>query len=462
MCRNIIGFVFMLLSFSMTMGAMEDTIQMPASTDSNLPKENPAKKTKKGWVFGAFPTFSFDSDLGFQFGGLVSIFYYGDGTLYPQYMHSIYAEGSWGLRGSGVFRLSYDSKYLIPKTRLSIDVTYLPEKMCDFFGFNGFESVYNAPWVDKHSSEYVNNAFYKVSRRLFRFAVDFERKLSGNFNWNAGMGLLHYDIGSVKVDSVKKRLNGSHIPSNATLYDYYREWGIISSDETQGGYYPYLRGGFTYDTRDRLINPQKGMWADAFFTYYAPFGKLQKYQHLNLNLGFRQYITLMKDRIVFAYRLMYQQTLVGKSPFYLKDYQSSLFIQRAMNDVMGGVNSLRGVTRNRAVGDGFAYANMEFRFRIWNFTLLKQYFYVGLNPLFDVGYIIKPVKYDKEEVIAKIKEAGLNPIDFFARKDGLHASAGIGFKAGWNENFVLSVEWAKVLQKQDGDMGFYILVGYLF
>ncbi|MEG1763150.1 MAG: hypothetical protein RR256_06040, partial [Bacteroidales bacterium] len=136
--------------------------------------------------------------------------------------------------------------------------------------------------------------------------------------------------------------------------------------------------------------------------------------------------------------------------------------QRAINDAMGGSTNLRGVMRNRVVGDGFAYANIEFRFRVWNFTLFKQYFYLGFNPFFDIGYIIAPVKYDKESVTAEIGKMALNPNDFFGAKDSFHATAGIGLKAGWNENFVLSIELAKAFRKQDGNLGFYIVAGYLF
>ena len=44
------------------------------------------KKVKTGWKFGgAFPTITFDSDLGFQYGALVEFFNYGDGSKYPDY-----------------------------------------------------------------------------------------------------------------------------------------------------------------------------------------------------------------------------------------------------------------------------------------------------------------------------------------------------------------------------------------
>ena len=45
-----------------------------------------------------------------------------------------------------------------------------------------------------------------------------------------------------------------------------------------------------------------------------------------------------------------------------------------------------------------------------------------------------------------------------------HMAAGVGLKVAMNENFVLSVDWAMSLNKQDNAKwaNFYIKMGYLF
>jgi hemolysin activation/secretion protein len=45
-----------------------------------------------------------------------------------------------------------------------------------------------------------------------------------------------------------------------------------------------------------------------------------------------------------------------------------------------------------------------------------------------------------------------------------HMAAGLGLKVAMNENFVLSVDWAMALNKQDNAKwaNFYIKMGYLF
>ena len=99
------------------------------------------KPMKTGWTFGALPAVSYNTDLGLQYGGIVNLYYFGDGSSYPKYMHSIYAEISRYTKGSGINRLFYDSDYLIPGLRVTADLSYFTEKALDFYGFNGYNAL---------------------------------------------------------------------------------------------------------------------------------------------------------------------------------------------------------------------------------------------------------------------------------------------------------------------------------
>jgi len=72
------------------------------------------EKIKKGWTWAALPVVAYDADMGVQLGALGQVFYYGDGSTYPEYKHTVYAECSWFTKGSAVYQVFYDSKYLIP------------------------------------------------------------------------------------------------------------------------------------------------------------------------------------------------------------------------------------------------------------------------------------------------------------------------------------------------------------
>jgi hypothetical protein len=76
-----------------------------------------------------------------------------------------------------------------------LDISYLSDQTYDFFGFNGYDAVYNADWVDdsKPDNIYKSRVFYKYDRKMFRFKVDLQGKLTGDhvkwiggvFRWNA-------------------------------------------------------------------------------------------------------------------------------------------------------------------------------------------------------------------------------------------------------------------------------------
>lgn len=431
------------------------------------------KNIRKGWTFGALPSVSYDADYGFQYGALTNIYYFGDGSTYPEYLHSLYLEASYTTKRYGVFRFFYDSKFLIPNHRLTVDMSYLPDALSDFYGFNGYQAVYNPDWTNDESDMYVSRAFYKMKRDLFRFATDIQGALSNNWYWNAGAGVLGYKIGNVDVDMLNKGKDAEdQLPDTAGLYEKYVLWDIIPHNEANGGWHPYLRGGITYDTRNQQQNPSRGIYTDAFLTYTAAFGDMKDYNNLKFNFNFRQYIPITEN-ISLAYRVGTQLTLAGKSPFYLNTYMNTLFIQRVIYEGLGGGNSLRGIVRNRILSDGFAFANVELRLKLWNFKVGKENFYIGINPLFDAGMVLQPYDINKEQVENNIRENDpsfdMNTLgNYFNFDESLiykpHFSAGIGLKVAMNENFIVSVDWATPLNKADnGKMSnLYIKIGYMF
>ena len=431
------------------------------------------KNVRKGWTFGALPSVSYDADYGFQYGALTNIYYFGDGSTYPEYLHSLYLEASYTTKQYGVFRFFYDSKYAIPNHRLTVDVTYLPDALSDFYGFNGYQSVYNPAWTDDKSSDYVSRAFYKMKRDLFRVAVDLQKPVTDSWYLNYGAGVLGYNVGEVDLDMLNKGKDAEdQLPDVESLYEKYVLWDIISPNEARGGWHPYLRGGLTYDTRNQQQNPSRGIYSDAFLTYTAAFGDMKEYNNLKFNFNFRHYLPITEN-ISFAYRVGTQLNMFGKSPFYINSYMNTLFIQRVIYEGLGGGNSLRGIVRNRILSDGFAFANVELRLKLWKFKIGKENFYVGINPLFDAGMVLQPYSLDKDVIENNIKENDpsfdLNTLDnYFDFDESLiykpHMSVGVGLKVAMNENFIVSVDWATPLNKADNGKvsNLYIKIGYMF
>ena len=418
---------------------------------------------RQGWTFGVLPSVAFDADLGFQYGALTNIYYFGDGSTYPEYLHSFYAEAAYTTKHFGIFRGSYDSKHLIPGHRLSVDLTYLPDQMCDFYGFNGYQSDYNAAYTDGDDPAYISRAYYKYRRDLFRFSADLQGEISKPWYWNAGLGLLHFGVGPVDIDRLNSYTNDTAkwLPDTVTLFDHYVANNYIKLGEATGGTHPYLHGGVTYDTRDRLQNPTRGIHADAFLTYYASFGNDDN--NLKFNANWRQYITIVPRRLTFAYRIGTQLTLAGDCPFYLNTYLNQLYMQRVVYEGLGGGNSVRGIMRNRILAPGVAFANIELRTQLFSFKVGKNMFYVGLNPFIDAGMVVQPYN----AVVSDPHQNTPTADDGFFGVGRLyepHLAGGCGLKVAMNDNFVLSVDWATAFDKQDNSKfsNLYIKMGYMF
>jgi hypothetical protein len=414
---------------------------------------------KDGWNFGALPAISFDTDLGFQYGALVNLFDYGDGSRYPKYNHSLYFEVSRFTKGSGTNRFYYDSDRLIKGLQTSVDISYLTDQAYSFYGFNGYDAVYTPEWIDDDDLEYKSRMFYKYNRKMFRFKVDLQGKLVGEkLRWTAGINLLNFKVGSVDIDRLNKGKDDDDklppVEEQPGLYEHYSDWGILSSVEVDGGFVPIIKGGLVFDTRDNRPNPMKGIWTEAvlvgapeFLGGESSFGKI--------SLIHRQYFTLIKNDLSLAYRLAYQSTIGGQVPFYYQSQVITSVMTGASSEGLGGAKTLRGVLRNRIVGDGFFYGNVEARWKFVRFRFINNNFYLGLNGFMDFGQVTKKIKIDP--LLAE-----LHPEYFDIGAEQMHLSYGAGLRIAMNQNFIIAVDYGIAADERDGDSGLYIGLNYLF
>ena len=402
---------------------------------------------KKGLSFGALPAVSFDSDLGFQYGALVNFYLYGDGSRYPKYNHSLYLELSTYTKGTTIARLRYDSELLIPGVRTTVDISSVTDQLSDFYGFNGYQSDYKA------GLSKTTHIFYKNERNMFRAKADFQGSFGkSKFGWVAGYTFYNFAIDSVNISKL-----GLSSVSGGTLYQRYQQWGFISKSEAPGGSINYFKVGLKYDSRDQLACPMKGIYTEAVIQT-APEFLNKTFPHTKMAIIHRQYFTLTKD-LSFAYRLDYQMTLGNNHvPYFAQPLLITSYLIAATNQGMGGKSSIRGILRNRVVGDNVGFGNFEFRYKFLRFELLKQNIYLGTNVFFDSGIILKPIEMNLTGLSVADRTTYFN--DYASGQ--FHSAAGIGLKIGWNENFVISADFGKAFDKQDGNTGFYLGLNYLF
>ena len=420
---------------------------------------------KEGFTFGILPAISYDADLGFQYGGLTNLYWYGDGTNYPDYNHSLYIEYSKYSAGSTLLRFYYDSPIFIKNVRTTADLTWFRDLALDFYGFNGRDAVYNSAWEDDTSEDYQSRVFYRHHREMFRIMTNFKGKIRNDhpqWEWMAGMVYFDFNIGSVDIDRLNKNKDEEDkLPEIDGLYDKYLDWNLIPTQEANGGRHAYLKVGISYDTRDILANPSKGLWTEVFLSSMPAFLSSHNSHFTRINLYHRQYFALNNKRnLIAAYRIGWQHKLSGIIPFYLLPHMASSILTSATSQGLGGSKTLRGINRNRIVGNGNLLTNVELRWKMWQTKLFKQNFYLGTNYFVDMGLVTQEYKIDKSIAMDELEED--YHLYFNDSKDKPHCSYGLGLKAALNENFVLSADYGIAANDQDGSSGLYITLNYLF
>jgi len=414
---------------------------------------NDSEIIKKEWNLGILPALSYESDVGFRYGFILNLFNFGDGSIYPDYKHSIYIEWSRTTKGNGINMITYDSKYLIPNIRLSIEASLYTEKTLDFYGFNGYKSIYNSNFENEHSYDYISRVFYKIDRKLFKLRSDFYGNFRNNLKWHAGIEYFDIKIGSVDIENLNKGKSLSEqLPDTSLLYDKYLEWKIIPENQANGGKTTLFKLGFIYDTRNNEPNPTKGIWTEFLILIsQKPFSN---YSYGRFCFTHRQYFNITKN-FALASRISYQGKLYGVMPFYMLPFVYNT-APNFTRDGLGGSKTIRGILRNRVVGEDFLYGNLESRWKIYRTVLLKQNFYVVYSIFTDFGMITRDYKIDLTNVTVEEKEK------YFSQNESLHVSYGTGLHIVMNQNFIVAFDYARSFKKQDGLDGLYINLNFLF
>lgn len=434
--------------------------QGPETDDAGqeITDEKKAEQVKTGWNFGAVPAVAYDADVGFRYGALTNIYHYGDGSRYPMYDHSFYLEWSRTTKGSGNNTFNWDTDQLIPGIRSFFELSYKTEQALDFYGFNGYQSLFEKGFDETPDDAFSDRLFYRHSRKLFRVKGDFQGKIIGQkFRWLAGIAYYGNGIDMVDVEKLNEGKTEDLLSTN-NLYSKYVEWGIIKDDQKNGGGHTLLKGGLVYDTRDNEPNPYSGIWTEMQLHYAPALLSNTDYGYGRLIFTHRQYFTIIPDRINLAGRVSYQGKIFGEMPFYMMPYLFNTAPQLT-SDGIGGSKTVRGVMRNRIVGEGFAYGNVELRGKILKTKLLKQNFYIALSGFVDAGMVTQ--KYAlPENLLTDFPEAALH-VDPDA-KERPHIGYGGGLHFVLNQNFIVAVDYGIAANKQDGDSGLYIGLNFLY
>ena len=281
----IAAFALCIPSFAEETAAAENEVKAKKEK-KNVTYNEKGEIIKTGTNFGPLPVVAFDADRGFQFGALLNLYNFGNGDTYPNPKSTWYFEASAYTKESAInsykFIVNYDNKTLIPGVRMSICSGYYKDSALDFYGFNGYESNYitsktmfedgMAQYLPDKAGEKLQakgkypKGFYRFGRDLIKAKVDFTGKILKNFYWEAG-----YNFSWTKTSDFTPKgyevLADQGFEHGTSLFNLYKEWGIISPEQADGGVISSIRAGLMYDSRNVENNPTKGIWAEAHAIY---------------------------------------------------------------------------------------------------------------------------------------------------------------------------------------------------
>lgn len=479
------------------------------------------ESAKTGFNFGPLPAVGYSSDLGWHYGALTDIYYYGDGSLYPNYLYKMYFEASWYSKGNSVYHASFDSPNLIPGLRVAGSISYFGNKTYSFYGFNGASALNGAfdRAINIDGTELADDpgmGWYLMKRNIFRIVGGLQGKIGGDdspLGWAGGITYYDFRTGDTQNPS---RVDNS-LPS---LYKTYVDLGIIPENEALGGKHLEFKGGIVYDTRDHENNPHRGTNIELYM-FGAPALFKGTSPYLKLAFHLKQFFPVT-DRIVWGGHIAYQGDIAGQTPFYMLQTIQSINMKQINTEGLGSTCTLRGTTSNRLMARGYAWFNTELRIPFAKFDFINQHFQLVVNPFLDGGYVVQPYnleamkKYDDfgatitalaaskaAEAAAELvkgnndasKALGAQAAGYTAlaaadnnednclsiydpdQEKNFHMSTGAGLHIIMNQNVNVSVELARVLYNSrpnpsisdknwlpagDGTFGMNIGLNYIF
>lgn len=372
-----------------------------------------AQEARTGLEVGGVPALNFDADEGFGYGAIVELYHYGRGGLAP-YLWTLQPTVFLTTGGRRDFTLFFDSPHLLPGGwRLDAFLGSEEQIATPYYGL-GNASLYDAA-LESDADPY----YYRFGRTRRSLAVNAQRPL-GNTTLRLLVG---GGAGHVRVKPVPEGRGTTFLAQE------------LAGAPAPEGWTNFVRAGLVWDTRDRETGTRRGTWTELL-VQRADTKLRGDYSYTRTTFTDRRYLPL-GSRLVFANRLLVQH-ITGDAPLHdLHRIQTSFKQQEGV----GGAKSVRGVPKNRFVGQGMFLWNAELRLRLADFRLFGRPFHSVLTGFVDSG---------------RVWEDGVRLDELFS---DLHRGVGGGVRIGMGENFVVALDAGT---SRETGLPVYIGLGYLY
>lgn len=244
-------------------------------------------------------------------------------------------------------------------------------------GFDGAYSL-NHQWnVNVNSTVYFggNNRWQLWTRVGYRNFPDYYYGI-GNKKGNLLSKPIRYDSDNAYLTLQPQYYVDRHWSVGANVVMYYDN-AHINAPLSEYGLQPVygmneqllmVGLGFiaSYDSRDGVYYPSKGLFAKAILTHYESLLNSQ-YRLGKLSLDFRHYLTLYRQ-LIFVYQFRSEMTFGKAIPFQ-------------MRSVLGGTDLVRGVRRGMFTDDAYLALQAELRIPIWR--VVRGAVFVGIGDVYN-------------------------------------------------------------------------------
>jgi len=387
-------------------------VALPFRVEGQTASSGPEAQT--GWEITGLPALNYNSDEGFGYGLVLSLYNYGTGGYSP-YRFTLQPLVFLTTEGRRDFTLFFDAPHLLSGGwRLDGFLGFEKQIATPYYGLGN-----DAPFIVENSQG-SNPFYYRFGRERAVLRGNLQRPLGG-LPLRVLMGA---QIADVSIDPTPK-------DEGTTLLA--EELGL--GGPVPGGLQTSVRGGLIWDSRDRESGPRNGVWT-AFLveTVMEALGSSSSFTRWTL--ADRRYFPI-RENLIFANRVVLQH-ISGSPPFYALSYVQASF---GGQEALGGSQSIRGILRNRYVGEGIFFWNAEVRWRFREFRVLRKSGHLAAIGFLDWG---------------RVWEEG---VDLSTLASGLHLGAGAGLRIGFGPNFVVAFDFGR---SEEVGLQTYIGLGYLF
>lgn len=348
------------------------------------------------------PAINYNSDEGFGYGVVGGLYAHRSGD--PRYLWSLEPTLFWTTGGQRELSAVLDAPALFGRrVRLTTFVGFERDCCSPYFGLG------NGTTFD-HSI--ASPAYYSYRRQRLSFVADVQWALHPHVRILVGLAAHRNEAASRGLE---------------TLFGLDSAAGRITSlDIAAAAIGPKV--GLVFDTRDRERDPRRGLWVDALVWAGTPaLGSDAEFTRSTLT-G-RGYARL-GPTLSFAVRLLGERVTGVMPVTMLTDIASSF---QDFNG-LGGAKSLRGVLKNRYLGQSRGLGNLELRWHGSEFHFLHQRFTPGAVVFVDAGRVwAKPPTVNG---------------------GGIHWAHGAGLRLTWGDDFIVACDLAK-----GGEAGVQVYLG---